>query len=80
MAAFWKIAVQSACDMFSQYKYLNVILDFPPLFWSGNFFLTATFPDHCLLNFIQISLNMHRCFNNHNNHGPRVEDNPVVWI
>ena len=36
----------------SKYKYLIVNLDFPPPplgFWSGNFFLIAPFPDHCLL-------------------------------
>ena len=35
--------------MFSKYKYLIVILFFPPRFWSKNFFLIAPFPDHCLL-------------------------------
>ena len=55
MAAYWEITVQSAYDMFSKYKYLNVNLVFSHLgFWTGGFFLTsdfATFPDliHCLL-------------------------------
>ena len=37
--------------MFSWYTYLSVILVFfPPLgLWSGNIFLIALFPDHCLL-------------------------------
>ena len=35
--------------MFSKYKYLNVNFFFSPRFWSGNFFLIAPFPDHCLL-------------------------------
>ena len=47
MAAYWGIAAHSGYDMFSWYKYLS----FPPLgfFFKGNFFLTAPFPDHCLL-------------------------------
>ena len=50
MAAYWGIAAHSAYDMFSGYKYLSVINFFPPLgLWSGNFFLIAPFPDHCLL-------------------------------
>ena len=46
MVAYWGIAAQLAYDMFSWYKYRNVILVFFPLLglWSGNFF-----PDHCLL-------------------------------
>ena len=41
----------SANDMFSWYKYINVILVFFPYldFWSENFFLITPFPDHCLL-------------------------------
>ena len=40
----------SAYDMFSKYKYLIVNLEFSRLvFWSGNFFLIAHFPDHCLV-------------------------------
>ena len=35
MVAYWGVAAHSAYDMFSWYKFLNVI--FPP------------FPDHCLL-------------------------------
>ena len=36
--------------MFSEYKYLIVNLVFSHLgFWSGDFFLIAPFPDHCLL-------------------------------
>ena len=51
MAAYWGIAAHSAYDMFSWYTYLSVILVFfPPLgLWSGNIFLVASFPDHCLL-------------------------------
>ena len=46
----WEIAAHSACDMFSKYKYLIVSLVFSRLgFWSGNFFLIAPCPDHCLL-------------------------------
>ena len=46
----WKIAAHSAYDMFSWYKYLIVNLVFSHLgFWSGNFFLIATFPVGCLL-------------------------------
>ena len=45
-----KIAVHSAYEMFSWYKYLIVSLFFPLLgFWSGNLFLIAHFPDRCLL-------------------------------
>ena len=53
MVACLGIATHSAHDMFSWYKYLNVILVFfqPLGLWSGNFFLIAPFPDpdHCLL-------------------------------
>ena len=50
MAAYWENAAHSANDMFSKYKYLIVNLVFSGLgFWSGNFFLIALFPDHCLL-------------------------------
>ena len=49
MAAYWEIAAHSAYDMFSKYKYLIVNLVFPPQFLSGNVFLIAPFPDHCLL-------------------------------
>ena len=43
MTAYWEIVAQLAFDMFSKYK-------FPHLdFLSGDFFLTAPFPDHCLL-------------------------------
>ena len=36
--------------MFPYYKYLIVNLIFSDLgIWSGNFFLIALFPDHCLL-------------------------------
>ena len=50
MAAFCGIAAHSVYDMFSWYKYISVILFFAtPRFWSGNFFLTAPFPVHCLL-------------------------------
>ena len=50
MAAFWEIAAHSAYDMFSRYKYLigNLVSSHFG-FWSGNFFLIAPFPDHCLL-------------------------------
>ena len=52
MAAYWGIAAHSAYDMFSWYKYLSVILVFshPSVYeGSGNFFLIAPFPAHCLL-------------------------------
>ena len=50
MAAYWKIAVNSAYNIFAQYKYLIVNLVFSHFgFWSGNFFLIAPLPDHCLL-------------------------------
>ena len=38
-----KIAVHSACDMFSEYKYLIVNLVFPT-----SVIGVETFPDHCL--------------------------------
>ena len=45
-----KIAAHSAYDMFSWYMYLIVNLVFSHLgFWSGNLFLTLSFPDLCLL-------------------------------
>ena len=47
---FGKIAAHSAYDLFSWYKYLIVNLVFPTsVFWSGNLFLIAPFPDRCLL-------------------------------
>ena len=50
MAAYWEIAAHSAYEMFSKYKYLIVNLVFPTsVFWSGNFFPIAPFPDLCLL-------------------------------
>ena len=51
MAAYWGTAAHSVYDMFSWYKYLNVILVFShtSVFWSANSFLIAPFPDHCLL-------------------------------
>ena len=50
MAAYWEITAHSAYDMFSTYKYLIVYLVFTTsVLWSGNFFLIAPFPDHCLL-------------------------------
>ena len=55
MAADREIADHSANDMFSEYKYLIVNLAFSRLgFLSGNFFLIAPFPDHCIL--------VHFCF------------------
>ena len=43
----WEIAVHSAYNMFSKYKYLIVILVFPTsVFWSGYFFMIEPFPDH----------------------------------
>ena len=43
-----KIAVHSAYDMFSWYKYLIVNLVFPTsVFGVGIFFLIALFPDLC---------------------------------
>ena len=46
-----KIAAHSAYDMFSWYKYLIVSCSFfsTSVFWSGNLFLIAHFPDLCLL-------------------------------
>ena len=45
-----KEAAYSAYEMYSWYKYLIVSLFFSRLgFWSGNLFLIAPFPDHCLL-------------------------------
>ena len=50
MAGYWEKAAHSAYNMFSKYKYLIVNLVFSYLgFWSGNIFLIAPFPDHCLL-------------------------------
>ena len=49
MVAFGEIAAHSAYDVFSKYKCLILSLFFPPRFWSGDFFLIAPFPDHCLL-------------------------------
>ena len=41
--------IRPAYDMFSWYKYLIFNLVFSHLsFWSGNLFLIAPFPDHCL--------------------------------
>ena len=49
-AYYWEIAAHSAYNMFSKYKYLIVNLGFSHFgFLSGNFFLIASFPDHCLL-------------------------------
>ena len=46
MVTYWEIAAHSACDTFSEFKYLIVSLVFPiSFFWSGNFFLAAPFPD-----------------------------------
>ena len=47
MAAYWEIAAHSVYDMFSKFKYLIVYLFLPASVL--NFFLTAHFPDHCLL-------------------------------
>ena len=44
MAAYWEIAAHSTYDMFSKCQFSFSHLDF----WSENFFLIATFPDHCL--------------------------------
>ena len=50
MTSYWEIAANSAYDLFSQYKYLNVNFVFSHLgFWSGNIFRIAPFPTHCLL-------------------------------
>ena len=50
MAAYWEIAAHLAYDIYSKYKRLIVNSVFSQLgFWSGNFFLIASFPDHCLL-------------------------------
>ena len=63
MAAYWKIAAHSVYKMFSKDKYLSVNLVFfpPPRFWSGNFFLHASFPDHSLLVPFYARLCMHSC-------------------
>ena len=55
-----KMAAHSTCNMFSLYKCLIVNLVFSHLgFWSGNFFLIASFPDRCqLLLFFIIKLNV----------------------
>ena len=48
--AYLEIAAHSAYDICSMYKCLTVNLGFNHLgFWSGDFFLIAPFPDHCLL-------------------------------
>ena len=45
-----KVAAHSAYDMFHGIKYLIVSLVFSHLvFWGGNLFLIAPFPDLCLL-------------------------------
>ena len=45
-----EIAAHLAYDTFSKYKCLIVNSVISHLgFWSGNFFLIAPFPDHCLL-------------------------------
>ena len=45
-----KITAHLTYDIFSWYKYLIVNLVFPTsVFWSGNLFLIAPFPDLCLL-------------------------------
>ena len=51
MAAYWGIAAHSAYDTFSCLYVPNCHFSFfPPLgLWSGNIFLIAPFPDHCLL-------------------------------
>ena len=54
MAAYWEIAAHSAYDMFSKYTMWDCILNCQFSFsqhgfWSGNFFVIAPFPDHCLL-------------------------------
>ena len=50
MAAYLEIAAHSAYNIFSLFRCLIVNLVFSHFgFWSGNFFLIAPFPDHCLL-------------------------------
>ena len=50
MTAYVEMAAHSAYYMSSYYKYLIVNLVFFDLgCWSGNFFLIAPFPDHCLI-------------------------------
>ena len=50
MTTYWELAAHSAYNMFSKYMYLLVNLVFSHFgFWSGNLFLLAPFPDHCLL-------------------------------
>ena len=49
MAAYWEIAAHSAYNMILV-QVSNCQFSFSHFgFWSGNFFLTAPFPDHCLL-------------------------------
>ena len=51
MAAYREKDAHSAYDMFSKYKYLivNLVFTTSVFFLSGNFFLIAPSPDHCLL-------------------------------
>ena len=50
MAAYWEIAAHLVYDTLSKYEGLIVNSVISHLgFWSGNFFLIAPFPDHCLL-------------------------------
>ena len=45
MAAYWEIAAHSAYDIVPNCQFVFSHLGF----WSGNFFLIAPFPGHCLL-------------------------------
>ena len=50
MTTYLEIVAHSAYNMISKYKKLIVNLGFSHLgLWSGNFFLIAPFPDHCIL-------------------------------
>ena len=50
MATYWENSCSFGLRYVSWYKYLIVNLVFSHLgFWSGNLFLVAPFPDHCLL-------------------------------
>ena len=50
MATYWENSCSFGLRYVSWYKCLIVSLVFSHLgFWSGNLFLIAPFPDHCLL-------------------------------
>ena len=50
MSAYWEIATDSVNDMFLSTNNFFSNCFFSYLgYWSGNFFMIAPFPDHCLL-------------------------------